>query len=461
MSVIKVRCTDQVLKITEAPVVASGGKNEVKVEFDFCEKWDGYTKTGVFYRDINDPYYAILDSNDVCVVPWEVCYEDGTFYFTVFGDKGDIRRTSTTVKYKVKKGVIMEDLKPSDPTPDVYSQIMAKLGTIPGTLTVTCVTEEEASHTANEIREYAKKGWNVRFVVGSRELMLDRFDVGIATFVCTDTVTTEDGIALQHEKYYITNSKLIGKYSEVFPQSVGIEVDSNLVEEGKAADAKAVGDKIRAVEDIMQSGYHELEDALLALTDHVEDLHYKPIDITSCSVSPSVAELGATVQTVTVSWGINKTPVSQSLDGESVDTALRSKQLTGLSVTSDRSFAVKAVDERDAEDTANAWIRFCNGVYSGVLTDGAMVNSAAILGLTRALQSGKAKTFTVTAGAAQRIAYALPRRYGTPAFNVGGFDGGFHLSAAFDFTNASGYTEEYCVWLSDNLGLGQTTVKVT
>lgn len=127
MSVIKVRCTDQVLKIMEAPVVASGGKNEVKVEFDFCEKWDGYAKTAIFYRDINDPYYAILNNKDTCVVPWEVCYEDGNFYFTVFGNKGDTRRTSTTVKYKVKKGVILEDLMPSDPTPDVYDQIMAMM----------------------------------------------------------------------------------------------------------------------------------------------------------------------------------------------------------------------------------------------------------------------------------------------------------------------------------------------
>jgi imidazole glycerol phosphate synthase subunit HisF len=38
MSVVKVSCTDQVLKFVQAPVIASGGMNEVKLEFDFCEK---------------------------------------------------------------------------------------------------------------------------------------------------------------------------------------------------------------------------------------------------------------------------------------------------------------------------------------------------------------------------------------------------------------------------------------
>lgn len=337
MSVIVVRCTDQVLKIVEAPVVASGGKNEVKVEFQFCEKWDGFTKTAVFYRNIEEPYYAILNSEDVCVVPWEVYTEAGTFYFSVFGDKGGTRRTSITVRYKVKDGGLPDGLMPSDPTPDVYSQILDRVNDLkvltvtldnttrmashspaeiqaylnqggnvclmdginvfrpfsvsatqtvfsavtvaggnavdrkvtiaqdksfsvsgsateaPGTLTVTCVSDTEASHDANTIREYAAKGWNVRFFVEGRELMLDRFDNGIATFVYTDTVTTEDGIALQHDKYYITTSKWWWKVSEVFQQNASIEVDSDLVSEGKAADAKATGEAIKAVSDAVNA----------------------------------------------------------------------------------------------------------------------------------------------------------------------------------------------------------------
>jgi hypothetical protein len=91
------------------------------------------------------------------------------------------------------------------------------------------------------------------------------------------------------------------------------------------------------------------------------------------------------------------------------------------------------------------------------------IDSAAILGLNKRLQAGKGLTFTANAGSLQRIAYAMPVRYGTPAFWVGGFEGGFsavQFNEPFVFENAAGYKEQYAVWLSDNTGLGSTTVEV-
>ena len=127
MSEIHVSCKDQVLKITEAPIIASGGVNETKVIFSFCEKWDGFVKTAVFYVDADDPKGVILDENDTCILPWEVCATNGSFYITVFGNKDDIRRTSSVIKYKVGKGVVVDETYPSDPTPEVYDQIIAML----------------------------------------------------------------------------------------------------------------------------------------------------------------------------------------------------------------------------------------------------------------------------------------------------------------------------------------------
>lgn len=127
MSVIRASVTDQLLKITEAPLVASGGQNEVKITFTFCEKWEGFTKTATFYRDEDNVYHSELDENNTCIVPWEVYYESGTFYFGVFGKKDDVRRTSSTAKYRVKKGAVSDETMPSDPTPGVYEQIMKKL----------------------------------------------------------------------------------------------------------------------------------------------------------------------------------------------------------------------------------------------------------------------------------------------------------------------------------------------
>lgn len=124
MSEIHVNVTDQLLKVVTAPTLASGGINEVKVVFNFCTKWEGFIKTAIFYRDTEKVYYAVLDENDTCILPWEVYAEDGTFYISVFGEKDDIRRTSTIVRYKVGKGIVAEELMPSEPTPEVYDQII-------------------------------------------------------------------------------------------------------------------------------------------------------------------------------------------------------------------------------------------------------------------------------------------------------------------------------------------------
>ena len=124
MSVIRASVTDQRLKITEAPVIASGGQNETSIVFTFCEKWDGLVKTAIFYRDEEEVYYCVLDAENTCVVPWEVCYESGTFYIGVFGEKDTVRRTSTTARYKVKRGALTDGLYPSNPTLDVYNQIV-------------------------------------------------------------------------------------------------------------------------------------------------------------------------------------------------------------------------------------------------------------------------------------------------------------------------------------------------
>ena len=126
MSEIHVSVTDQVMKLTQSPILASGGVNETKVVFTFCEKWDGFVKTALFYRDTEKVYYAILE-NDTCILPWEVYAENGTFFFTVFGDKDTTRRTAGVLRYKVGKGIVADDAMPSDPTPDVYDQIMALL----------------------------------------------------------------------------------------------------------------------------------------------------------------------------------------------------------------------------------------------------------------------------------------------------------------------------------------------
>lgn len=209
---------------------------------------------------------------------------------------------------------------------------------------------------------------------------------------------------------------------------------------------------------------------------------YTAMAITSLSLNKaSVQEIGTAVTGFDAAWVLNKTPKEQTitvtgagdatiiadvnvrsttaLTGDAADAWNEIKAKTKSTGTLTVSIHVK--DTRDAEETKTASIQWLNGVYTGAAAIPATINSAFIRTLTKSLQGSKAKTFTVNAATGAYIWYACPARYGTPAFNVGGFDGGFSKVATVDYTNPSNYTESYQVWRSDNAGLGSTTVVVS
>ena len=127
MSIIKLRCSDQVMAFENTPVISSGGMGEDFVEFSFCSQWDGYAVTAVFWRTEDDVYHAVLDGANRCAIPPEVTAEPGIIYFGVFGVNPDaLRRTSEVVSYRITRGSITNNTKPSDATPEVYDQLLAK-----------------------------------------------------------------------------------------------------------------------------------------------------------------------------------------------------------------------------------------------------------------------------------------------------------------------------------------------
>lgn len=128
MSTIKVSCTDQVLAMTNTPVIASGGIMEDYVSFQFCPLWDGYYKTAVFWRSKDQAYHVILDDTNTAQIPNEVLAEDGVVYFGVFGvNDAGVQRTSAVLRYTIVEGAITEGTEPPEPTPDIYQQILTAL----------------------------------------------------------------------------------------------------------------------------------------------------------------------------------------------------------------------------------------------------------------------------------------------------------------------------------------------
>ena len=126
MSIIKASCVDQTLRLTNTPVIASGGVGEDFVEFSFCPLWDGYIKTGVFYNN-RGVFYAHLDRDDTCVVPCQALELPGNLFIAVFGYKDGVTRTSEVLQYQIVEGAITAV---PDPDPDVYEQITEEIAEI-------------------------------------------------------------------------------------------------------------------------------------------------------------------------------------------------------------------------------------------------------------------------------------------------------------------------------------------
>lgn len=125
MSLIKIKCEDQVLHIEQNPSIYSGDVNYDSVEFTFCENWTDFLKTAVFYNDPKTPYMRILDVNNTCVIPKEVLASKGYVYIGVFGTKDNVVITSQILKYRILEGVPTENLEEPDPNPDILTQILS------------------------------------------------------------------------------------------------------------------------------------------------------------------------------------------------------------------------------------------------------------------------------------------------------------------------------------------------
>lgn len=130
-TIIRIQCADQVLHLVETPVIASGGYNEDKVIFDFCSLWDNFTKTAVFYIKKDAVYNMLLDDENSCIVPSEVIQSPGKFFVGVYGvNSNGVTRTSEVAKYQVSQGAIVTDPEPSEITPNIYEQILARLNEV-------------------------------------------------------------------------------------------------------------------------------------------------------------------------------------------------------------------------------------------------------------------------------------------------------------------------------------------
>lgn len=175
------------------------------------------------------------------------------------------------------------------------------------------------------------------------------------------------------------------------------------------------------------------------------DMDYEPIQIRDFGHNKDVVEIGTELESVALSWALNKNPAAQTVNGVEIPAAERGAVMPGP-VSETTTYTIAVTDERGASDSASVDVEFCNGIYYGVMAVDAQINDDALYVLTRELQSGRAVTFDARCGSLRPV-YACPERYGTPRFTIAGFEYTWEKIVTFDFTNRSGYTERYDVWM--------------
>lgn len=126
-TIITARIYDQSIQLVNLPLIASGSEGALAIECSFDSSWEGYGKTAVFYRDEGEVYHVVLVEG-VVDVPTEVLTEEGFFHFGIFGS-GDNTRTTEVLRVNVVKGAITTaTATPTEPSPDIYRQILANYG---------------------------------------------------------------------------------------------------------------------------------------------------------------------------------------------------------------------------------------------------------------------------------------------------------------------------------------------
>lgn len=84
-----------------------------------------------------------------------------------------------------------------------------------------------------------------------------------------------------------------------------------------------------------------------------------------------------------------------------------------------------------------------------------------ILGLNSLINNTAGTIFTAYPSSTDKIYYAHRTAYGLASIFVNGFEGGFTLvSNTISITNPYGFTENYTLYESDNVGLGITSIEV-
>lgn len=199
----------------------------------------------------------------------------------------------------------------------------------------------------------------------------------------------------------------------------------------------------------------------LALDNLISKVYYEKIVISSLSVSPSttIYEIGNEISELQFAWVLNKSPITQTFNGTSLNADVRS-YVYDTPFSTNKSFKLVVSDGTEsAEKSIN--IQFQSQIFFGGASKPNDYDSAFILGLSnhKFNNSTYKGSFTITAGANQYAYICCPKSWNIPSTcKIGGFSTELIKENSISFTNSSNGVVVYDIVRTTHTGLGSITM---
>lgn len=209
------------------------------------------------------------------------------------------------------------------------------------------------------------------------------------------------------------------------------------------------------------ASYPTLDNVKKALDNLISKVYYEKIVISSLSVSPSttIYEIGNEISELQFAWNLNKTPITQTFNGTSLNDDVRS-YIYDTPFSTNKSFKLVVSDgTENAEKSIN--IQFQSQIYFGASSEPNDYDSAFILGLSnhKFNNSTYKGSFTITAGANQYAYICCPKSWNIPSTcKIGGFSTELVKENSISFTNSSSGVVTYDIVRTTHTGLGSITM---
>lgn len=279
------------------------------------------------------------------------------------------------------------------------------------------------------------------------------YDAGTITYVVDgESKTTEDEAIWFYytEDEVLKQTRFIEGAEKTITSGGGIDFDAYVKKEDGALGV--------AFEDTAHPLWTDVDKALKGIIAKVE--YVKPEITSFTSDAQATYEKGATVDSITFTWALNKDVTNQTLTDCTV-TAEDRTVVYDTPLTASKTFTLTVSDGENSASKSVA-VSFQDKIYSGGAAEPADYDSAFILGLAnKKFATAKKGTYSATVGAGQYGYIAYPKSMGQIAsVYIGGFETTVENCGDISFTNASGGNSVYNIVRTSRQGLGSISMEI-